>query len=137
MSTLYFMQHHCCCFPVTKSYPTVSDPMNQASLSFTISQSLLKLMFIELVMLSNPEVTFPLVRTQSPGHTYLKATGNLVFQLGNFVTQAEGKLILEHCEMERKYFCVSALFGLSRQILWQLEIPDSKEDVEDIFLLHK
>ena len=47
----------CCCCSVAKSRPTLCDPMNckthQASLSFTISLSLLKLMPIELVMLSN------------------------------------------------------------------------------------
>ena len=46
----------CCCFSVTKSCPTLSTPWTaapQASLSFTISQNLLKFMFIESVMLSN------------------------------------------------------------------------------------
>ena len=46
---------HCCC-SVAKLCPTLCDPMDcssQASLSFTISQSLLKLMSIELVMPSN------------------------------------------------------------------------------------
>ena len=47
----------CCCL-VTKSCPTLYDPMDcrqrsQASLSFTISQSLLKLMSIESVMPSS------------------------------------------------------------------------------------
>ena len=46
----------CCCL-VTKSCPTLCDPRgcstHQASLSFTISQSMLKLVFIESVMLSN------------------------------------------------------------------------------------
>ena len=46
----------CCFCPVTKSCPTLCDPMDcrmLASLSFTISRSLLKLMFIESVMPSN------------------------------------------------------------------------------------
>ena len=43
------------CFSVTQSRPTLCDPTVacQASLSFTISQSLLKLMFTESVMPSN------------------------------------------------------------------------------------
>ena len=47
----------CCCCSVAKLYLTLCDPIkpaaHQASLSFTISQSLLKLMSIELVMPSN------------------------------------------------------------------------------------
>ena len=50
----------CYCYSVTQLYPTLCDlwaaawtAAHQASLSFTISQSLLKLMSIELVMLSN------------------------------------------------------------------------------------
>ena len=45
-----------CCCSVTKSCPTFCDPMDcrhQASLSFTISRSLLKLMSIVSVMPSN------------------------------------------------------------------------------------
>ena len=47
-----------CCSSVTRTCPTVCNPMDhstahQTSLSFTISQSLLKLMSIELVMPSN------------------------------------------------------------------------------------
>ena len=45
-----------CCCSVTKSCPTLCDSMNcgtQASLSFTISWSLLRLMSIESVMLPN------------------------------------------------------------------------------------
>ena len=50
-------KHYCCCL-VAKSCPTFWDPMkcsaaHQASLSFTVSQSLLKLMSIESVMPSN------------------------------------------------------------------------------------
>ena len=47
----------CCCYFVTKlcqtKFPTAWTAVCQASLSFTISQSLLKFMFIESVMLSN------------------------------------------------------------------------------------
>ena len=45
----------CCCRWFTKCHPTLCDPMEacQASLSFTISWSLLKFMPIELVMPSN------------------------------------------------------------------------------------
>ena len=46
----------CCFCPVTKSCPTLCDPTDcrmLASLSFTISRSSLKLMFIESVMPSN------------------------------------------------------------------------------------
>ena len=46
--------YYCC--SVAKSCPTLCDPMDctcQAPLSFTISQSLLKFIFIESVMLSN------------------------------------------------------------------------------------
>ena len=47
-------QHHlCCCCSVSKSCPTPWTAAHQASLSFTISWSLLKLMSIELVMPSN------------------------------------------------------------------------------------
>ena len=45
-----------CCCSITKSCPTLCDPWtaaHQGSLSFTIFQSLLKLMSIELVMPSN------------------------------------------------------------------------------------
>ena len=42
----------CYCSSFAKSCPTLCDPMS-TSLSFTISQSLLKLMYIELVMPSN------------------------------------------------------------------------------------
>ena len=51
---LLFYWEHCC--SVTKSCPTLCDPWTaacQASLSFSISWSLLKLMSIELVMPSN------------------------------------------------------------------------------------
>ena len=45
----------CCCCSVSQSRPTFCDTLDmcQASLSFTISWNLLKLMFIELVMPSN------------------------------------------------------------------------------------
>ena len=46
----------CCCCSVAKSYPTFETSWmaaGQASLSFTVSRSLLKFMSIELVMLSN------------------------------------------------------------------------------------
>ena len=46
----------CCCCSVTELCPTLCDPWiaaRQASLSFTISRSLLKLMSIELMMPSN------------------------------------------------------------------------------------
>ena len=46
----------CCCCLIAKSCPTLCNPWTaayKASLSFTISWSLLKLMSIELVMLSN------------------------------------------------------------------------------------
>ena len=47
----------CCCCSVAKPCPTLCSPMDwsthQASLSFTISQSFLKFMSIESVMLSN------------------------------------------------------------------------------------
>ena len=46
----------CCCCSVSKSCPALWNPWTatrQAPLSFTVSQSLLKFMFIELVMLSN------------------------------------------------------------------------------------
>ena len=52
---IYIKQHiYICCCSVAKSHPTLSNPeARQASLSFTISQSLLKLMSIESVMPSN------------------------------------------------------------------------------------
>ena len=46
----------CCCFSVAKLCPTLCDPVDcihQASLSFSVFHSLLKLMSIQLVMLSN------------------------------------------------------------------------------------
>ena len=46
----------CYCCPVGKSFPTLCDPMTcstQGSLSFSISPSLLKFIFIESMMLSN------------------------------------------------------------------------------------
>ena len=49
-------QHRCCCCWVAKSYLTLRDPWTtarQASLSFTISWSLLKLMSFESMMPSN------------------------------------------------------------------------------------
>ena len=70
--------HICCCCSVTKSWPTLFDPMtvaHQAPLSFTISCSLLRFMSIELVMLSNHFIlyhhllllplTFPSIRVFS------------------------------------------------------------------------
>ena len=42
-----------CCCSVTKSFLTLWNPMDCSTPGFTISQSLLKLMSIELVMLSN------------------------------------------------------------------------------------
>ena len=51
---LYFLCIYCCL--ITKSCPTLCNPMTaacQASLSFTVSQSLLKLMFIESMTPSN------------------------------------------------------------------------------------
>ena len=69
---------HVCCCSVTKSCPTLCTPWTaacQASLSFTISWSLLKLMAIELVMPSNhlilchplllPPSIFPSIRVFS------------------------------------------------------------------------
>ena len=63
MDTLYSLRNRSlfplltasCCCSVTKSCLILCDPMDysQTSLSFTISQSLLKLMSIESVMLSN------------------------------------------------------------------------------------
>ena len=48
---------YCCCCWVTKQCPTVCDPMKpaarQASLSFTVFRSLLKLMSVESLMLFN------------------------------------------------------------------------------------
>ena len=49
----FFLVFHCCCCSVTQLCLSLCDPMDcsmQASLSFTITQSLLKLMSIELVM---------------------------------------------------------------------------------------
>ena len=49
-----------CCWSVTKSSPTLCESMNrQASLSSTISQSLLKLMSIESVMPSSHPLSSP------------------------------------------------------------------------------
>ena len=61
---MHFQISRCCC-SVTKSYLTFCDPMNaacQASFSFTISQSLLKLklMSIESVIPFNHFLPFPL-----------------------------------------------------------------------------
>ena len=57
MDVLWFFIFVVCCCSVTKSCLTLCDPMDctvcQATLSFTNSQSLLKLMYIELVMPSN------------------------------------------------------------------------------------
>ena len=50
------MKFVCCCSSVAKSCPNICDPMDvacQASLSCSISQSLLKHMFIKSVMPSN------------------------------------------------------------------------------------
>ena len=50
------LKNFCCCCSVAESCLTLCDPWiaaHQASLSFTISQSLLRLMSIESVMLSN------------------------------------------------------------------------------------
>jgi len=55
-STLPSRSREGSCCSITKLYLTLCDPMTverQASLSFTIPQSLLKFMSIELVMLSN------------------------------------------------------------------------------------
>ena len=52
---IQFSERLCCC-SVTKSYPTLCNPMDyvcQAPLSSTIFWSLLKFMFIESVMTSN------------------------------------------------------------------------------------
>ena len=52
---LVYPKHVCCC-SVAKSCLILCDPMDcmlQASLSFTISLSLLKLMFTELMLVSN------------------------------------------------------------------------------------
>ena len=53
---MYMYIYICCCFPVVQSCLTLRLPWTaarQASLSFTISRSLLKLMSIELMMPSN------------------------------------------------------------------------------------
>ena len=53
--TFFGILHFCCC-SVTKLCPTLCDPMTtayQASLSFTVTRSLLKFMSFELVMSSN------------------------------------------------------------------------------------
>ena len=82
----YFSLIFCC--SVIKSCPTLCDPMNysmQASLSFTISQSLLKLMSIESVMPSNHLIlchplllrasTFPNIRIFSKQSTLHSSGG--------------------------------------------------------------
>ena len=54
-SCVQTVQEGCCC-SAAQSCPVLCDPWTaalQASLSFTISQSLLRFMSIELVMLSN------------------------------------------------------------------------------------
>ena len=61
---------HCfCCGSVAQLYPTLCDPVDcthQASLSFTISQCLLKLLSTESVMLSNHlGLCHPLLRLPS------------------------------------------------------------------------
>ena len=58
----------CCCCSVTQLCPTLCDPMDcQASLSFTISRSLLKLIPIELVMTSNHLILcYPLLLLSLP-----------------------------------------------------------------------
>ena len=69
---------YCCCFSVTKLCLTLCDPMDcncQASLSFTISWSWLKLMSVESMLLSNHLIlccpflllpsTFPSIRVFS------------------------------------------------------------------------
>ena len=53
------LQSCCCCCSIAKLYPTC-DPMNcQASLSFTLSWSLLRFMFIDSVTLSNRLILLP------------------------------------------------------------------------------
>ena len=55
MSMNLFLFYYCCC-SVAQSYPTLCDPWtaaHQASLSFTVSQSLPKLMSVESVIPSN------------------------------------------------------------------------------------
>ena len=49
---MQFVLNGCCCL-VAQSCPTLCDPMDQASLSLTISWRLLKLMSIESMMPSN------------------------------------------------------------------------------------
>ena len=60
---VYSIVWTCDCFSVTKSCPVFCDPMDysmQASLSFTLSQSLLRFMSIESVMPSNHLSSFVL-----------------------------------------------------------------------------
>ena len=52
---------YCCCYSVAQLCLNLCDPMNSSTLdflSFTISQSLLKLMSIELVMPSNHHILY-------------------------------------------------------------------------------
>ena len=54
----------CCCYSVAKLYPTLCNPRTtarQASLCFTISRSLFKLMSVESVMPSNHLILCPLL----------------------------------------------------------------------------
>ena len=51
--TIYFYLSAFCCYSVTQSCPTLCNSMDCSTLGFTISQSLLKLMSIELMMPSN------------------------------------------------------------------------------------
>ena len=58
LGTRNYLQYfnNCCCCSVSKSWPTLCDPMDcsmSGSPCFTISRNLLKLMSIELVMPSN------------------------------------------------------------------------------------
>ena len=73
---------HCCC-PLHKSCPTVipSTAASQASLSFTISQSLLKLKSIESVMASNHLILcHPLLLLPSVFHS-IRVSSSIFFQV--------------------------------------------------------
>ena len=100
-----------CCYSVTQLYPTLCNPMDcsmQAPLFFSISQSLLKLMFIHSVMSSNHLI----LSSPSPSAFNLSQHQGLFQWIGSFHQAAK---VLE---LQLQHQCFQWIFRVDFLLDW-------------------